>query len=334
MNNAWRSVGVRAALVVALTVVAYLPVRNAGFVFDDHDSVTDNRSLRTLAGLGRIWTDPRASFQYYPLTYTSFWAEYHLWGLRPAGYHEVNVLLHAVNAVLVGVLLTRLGVPGAWLAALLFALHPVQVESVAWISERKNVLCGLFYLSSLLAYLRFGEEPQRRWGFYALSLGLFVCALWSKTSAVSMPFAVLLLLWWKQGRVRRREVVALIPFVAAGAALGLVTAWVEIHRAGAHGPEWQMSLLERCLVAGRVVWFYAGKLLWPYPLMVIYPRWHIDSGVWWQYLFPCGAAAVVVALWRWRDRLGKAPLVGVAFFAGSLVPVPAFINIAFMRYSY
>ncbi|HUI08148.1 MAG TPA: tetratricopeptide repeat protein [Verrucomicrobiae bacterium] len=328
------SVRSRAALVVLLTIAAYLPVRNAGFVYDDTGNIIANQSLRSLQGLKWIWADPRASLQYYPLTYTSFWVEYHLWGLRPAGYHVVNVLLHASNAVLVGLLLSRLGVPGAWLAALLFALHPVHVESVAWISERKNVLSGFFYLSSMLTYLGFEAGAKRRWAFYALSLTLFVCAMLSKTSAVSMPFAVLLVVWWKRGRIKWPDVVSLIPFVLVGAVLGLLTAWLEIHQSGAHGPEWEMSWLARCLVAGRVVWFYAGKLIWPYPLMAIYPRWQIDTAVWWQYLFPSAAGAVVLALWRWRGRLGKARLVGVAFFAGSLVPVPAFINIAFMRYSY
>jgi hypothetical protein len=226
-------------------------------------------------------------------------------------------------------------VPGAWLAALLFALHPVQVESVAWVSERKNVLSAFFYLYSLLTYLRFVDGPKRRAGrVYALSFVLFLCALLSKTSAVSMPFAVLLVLWWKQRRVKAYDALALIPFFLAGAALGLLTAWVEIHYAGAHGPEWRLSMLERCLVAGRVVWFYAGKLLWPHPLTMVYPRWQINTMAWWQYLFPCAAVAVIVALWLCRHRLGKAPVVAVLFFAGSLAPIPAFINIAFMRHSY
>jgi tetratricopeptide (TPR) repeat protein len=334
MEGVRNVVSAMVTLIVLLTVVAYLPVRNAGFVFDDYKNVTGNPSLRTLSGLGRIWTDPSASYQYYPLTYTSFWIEYHLWGLRPIGYHAVNVLLHALNAVLVGLLLSRLAVPGAWFAALLFALHPVHVESVAWVSERKNVLSALFYLSSLLAYLRFEENSKRRRGLYALAFALFVCALLSKTSAVSLPFAVLLVLWWKRGRVERRDVIALIPFVLVGAALGLLTAWVEVRYSGARGPDWELSWLERCLVAGRVVWFYAGKLIWPDPLMVIYPRWQIDPGLWWQYLFPSAAVAVVLALWRWRGWLGKGPLVAAVFFVGTLAPVPAFINVAFMRYSY
>ncbi len=334
MKDTWKSRGAAAALIALLTVVVYLPALTAGFVFDDSQNVTANQSLRTLEGLKRIWIDPQASFQYYPLTYTSFWIEYHLWGLHPAGYHAVNILLHALNALLIGLLLGRLGVPGAWLAALLFALHPVHVQSVAWVSERKNVLSGFFYLSSLLTYLRFVEGAKPRGRFYGLALGLFVCALLSKTSAVSMPLAVLLILWWKQKRVRGQDGLALVPFVLAGAALGLLTAWVEVRYSGAQGPEWQLSWLERCLVAGRVVWFYAGKLLWPHPLMVAYPRWPINTAVWWQYLFPCAAGAVILALWWWRQRLGKAPLVAVVFFVATLVPIPAFISVAFMNYSY
>jgi tetratricopeptide (TPR) repeat protein len=334
MKESWKTVGRGGALIVLLTAVAYYPALRGGFVFDDSESVTGNRSLRTLEGLRRIWVDPHASFQYYPLTYTSFWVEYHLWGLRPAGYHAVNILLHTSNALLVGLLLARLAVPGAWLAALLFAVHPVHVESVAWISELKNVLSAFFYLNSLLAYLRFADGPKRRWGFYALSFALFLCALLGKTSAVSMPFAVLLVLWWKQERIKGEDALALIPFFLAGAALGLLTAWVEVHYRGAHGPQWQLSMLERCLVAGRVVWFYAGKLLWPHPLMIVYPRWQINTAAWWQYLYPCAAGAVILALGLCRKRLGKAPLAAVLFFAGSLAPIPAFINVGFMRYSY
>jgi Flp pilus assembly protein TadD len=319
---------------VVVTILTYQPVWHAGFIWDDQQNVTDNQLLQTLDGLQKTWVNPGALIQYYPLTYTGFWIEYHLWGLRPLGYHLVNVLLHAVNAILLGALLTRLSVPGAWLAAFIFAVHPVHVESVAWITELKNVLSGFFFLSSFIAYLRFTNGPAHRWWFYGLALFLFLCALLSKTATIVLPAAILLVLWWKQERIRWQHVLPLIPFFLAAAFMAAGTNWVEKHYGGALGPEWQMSWVERCLVAGRVVWFYAGKLIWPHPLMFIYPRWRINAAEWWQYLFPVATVVVILVLWILRKRWGKAPFVAVFFFVGALVPVPAFFNLYFMRFSY
>ncbi|MHC4218863.1 MAG: tetratricopeptide repeat protein, partial [Planctomycetota bacterium] len=251
----------------------------------------------------------------------------------PTVYHVVNILLHALSAVLLWRLLKRLEVPGAWVAAAVFALHPVHVESVAWITERKNVLSGLFYLAAALLYLRVALiKPSRR--LYAGSLALFLGALLSKTVTCSLPAALLLVLWWKRGRLGWRDVGALAPFFALGIALGLVTVWMEIHRVGAEGAEWDLSLVDRCLVAGRALWFYAAKLAWPWSLMFVYPRWEIDAGVWWQYLFPIAAAAVVAGLWLARSRIGRGPLVAVLFFAGTLFPALGFFDVYPMRYSF
>ncbi|MGD0650345.1 MAG: tetratricopeptide repeat protein [Verrucomicrobiia bacterium] len=334
MKGSWKSLSIGGALIVLLTVVVYLPALQGGFVWDDHHNITGNQLLRTLGGLEQTWMDPHASIQYYPLTYTGFWVEYQAWGLHSFGYHVVNVLLHALNAFLVWVLLTRLAVPGAWLAAVLFAVHPVHVESVAWITELKNVLSGFFCLSAFLAFLGFRQSAKHRWWFYSLSFLLFLCALLSKTSTVMLPGAILLVMWWKLERIRHRDVLPLIPFFLIGVALGLLTVWVEKHYVGAEGPEWQLSLVERCLVAGRVVWFSAGKLIWPHPLIFVYPRWRIDAAVWWQYLFPLAAIAVLLILWFFRKRVGKGPLAAVLFFVVATAPVPAFIDLYFTRYSY
>ena len=238
-----------ALLLVAATFIAYLPVWHAGFIWDDDSNVTGNLPLRSLAGLRQIWFEPGATQQYYPLTYTSFWVEYHLWGLNPLGYHAANVLLHALNALLVWLLLRRLSVPGAWLAAALFALHPVGVESVAWVTERKNTLSGFLYLASALACLRFwlpaavagscaGSCAQtaaaRRgpWRFYWLGLVLYLCALGSKTATVPLPVVLLLVMWWKRRRIGWRELYLVLPFLMIGVAMGLVTIWAENHGVG------------------------------------------------------------------------------------------------------
>jgi protein O-mannosyl-transferase len=336
----WQRGWLPGLLLVVAGLVAYQPAWQAGFIWDDDFYVTGNATLRSLAGLGKIWFQPAASPQYYPLVFTTFWVEYHLWGLHPLGYHLLNVLLHTLNAVLLWRALRRLQVPGSWCAAALFALHPVMVESVAWVTERKNVLSGLFYLLALLAFLRFrpltnGEPaPARNWRFYPLVLVLFLGALWSKTVTCSLPAALLLLLWWKRGRVERRDLLALAPLFLLGAALGLVTAWLEKHHVGASGADWTLSLSQRCLLAGQALWFYAGKLIWPDPLTFIYPRWQIDGGAAWQYLFPLAALAVLLVLWLLRRRIGRGPLVAVLFFAGTLAPALGFFDVFPFRYSF
>ena len=144
-----------AGLIILLTLVAYIPAMQGGFVWDDDDHLTANQTIRSLKGLGQIWFAPKSTYLYYPLTFSTFWLEYRLWGLRPIGYHLVNVLLHAMSALLLYRLLLYLNVPGAWLAAAVFALHPVHVESVAWVAERKNVLSGFFLFRFCLMPIAF-----------------------------------------------------------------------------------------------------------------------------------------------------------------------------------
>ena len=322
-----------------------MPALRGGFNWDDDAYVTNNLTLRSVHGLSQIWGQLTATPQYYPLVFTSFWLEYHLWGLNPLGYHVVNVLLHALAAMLLWRVLVRLQLPGAWLAAGIFALHPVAVESVAWVTERKNVLSAVFYFAAALAYLRWRDDGTTTTGLratsswrslvlYLLSLALFICALFSKTVTASLPAALLLVIWWKHGRIAGRDVWPLLPFFVAGAALGLVTSWLERTHVGANGPEWALSFFDRCLIAGRALWFYAGKLFWPANLTFIYPRWQIDPGIWWQWLFPAAAIALVMILWSLRGRIGRGPLVAVLFFAGTLLPALGFANVYPMRYSF
>jgi tetratricopeptide (TPR) repeat protein len=329
-----------ALVLVMVTFIAYQPVWRAGFIWDDNSHVTENVNLRSLHGLHQIWFEPLADQQYYPLQLTSYWIEYHLWGLRPFGYHAINVLLHALNALLLWMVLQQLEVPCAWLAAAVFAVHPVQVESVAWISELKNLLSTTFYLATVLAFFRFRplsnevHEGSPPWRFYWLALALFLCALLSKTVACSLPAVLVLLLWWKKEQVERRDVAVLSPMFLIGITFGLTTAWLEKHHAGARGAEWSLSFLQRCLLAGRALWFYAGKLLWPRPLIFIYPHWEIDPGAWWQYLYPAAALAVLVALWSLRSRIGRGPLVAALCFACTLFPALGFFDVFPFRYSY
>jgi len=340
---------VPAAFILLMTVLAYWPaIRYGGFVSDDRDNITTNTLLRSASGLRDIWTrmgpGEGGTVQYYPLTYTSFWLEYRLWGLRPFGYHLNNVLLHGLNAVLLWLILLRLRVPGALLAAAVFALHPVHVESVAWVTERKNVLSGLFYFLSLLSFIRFfglderseGKPSSRLAGgrsWYYLGLALFVCALASKTATLTLPAAILLLMWRRTGRIERRDLPPMVPLFLSAVLAGLVTLHVEQYPGVDIGDGRNISIMEHILLAGRIVWFYAGKLLWPHPLMIIYPRWHMDQAAWAQYLFPLALAAVLAVLWLARGRIGRGPLAALLFFIVTLSPVLGFLDTQFMQFS-
>jgi len=331
-------------LIVLMACLAYTPALRAHWIWDDDAYVTENPTLRTAGGLYRIWFDVRALPQYYPLVHTTFWIEYRIWGANPFGYHLVNILLHAASAVLLWRLLRRLSVPGAWVAGAVFALHPVSVESVAWVTERKNVLSVLLYLASLHCFVgyygldRDGDPTRRRAAgeirSYASGVVFFVAAMLSKTVSASLPVIVALLIWWKRGRLTRGELIPLAPVAVFGATLGLLTAWLEKHHVGAEGAEWTMTFLERCLVAGRALWFYAWKLIWPVELTFVYPRWRIDSGMPWLYLFPLAVFAVIVTLWSFRDRIGRGPLTAVLCFVTALGPALGFFDVYPMRYSY
>ena len=325
------------ALLLCATFAAHLPALRGGLLWDDNMHVT-RADLRSLHGLWRIWFDLGATQQYYPLLHSAFWLEHRIWGDATLYYHLTNVALHAASACLVVMIVRRLKLPGAWLAGFIFALHPVCVEAVAWISEQKSTLSGVFYLAAALTYLRFdgGAPGARRKSPYYLALGLFVLALMSKTVTATLPAAMLVVFWWQRGRLAwRRDVLPLIPWFAVGASAGLFTAWVEStpRLIGAQGPQYALTLVERLLLAGRVPWFYACKVLWPSNLMFFYPRWKIDSGQWWQYLFPLGLVALAVTLGL-LARKNRGPLAGFLIFAGTLFPVLGFLNVYPFRYSY
>ncbi len=330
------------AVLFGLVLLAYLPATQATYIWDDDQYVTENVQLRSADGLWKIWFEPGATPQYYPLVFSTFWVEYHLWGLHPAGFHLVNILLHALNAVLLFRILRALDVPGAMLAGALFAVAPLHVESVAWISERKNVLSTVFYLLAFATYWRFvwlredggASSSSLRWRSYCLSLVLFGCALMSKSVTCSLPAAVLLVLWWKKSRLTLQDVIPLLPMFAIGVAAGLNTVHMEKYHVGAAGIDWQWTPVERILIAGRVLWFYAIKLVAPQPLIFIYPKWQIDAAVWWQYAYPLSFVALVIWLWLAHKRLGRGPLVAVLYYAGTLFPALGFIDVYPMRFSF
>lgn len=307
----------------ALALVIYWPALNATFIWDDDGHLT-RPELQSIAGLARIWFELGATQQYYPVLHSAFWLEHHIIGAAPAGYHVINVLLHATAACLFAAVLRRLAVPGAWLAAFLFLLHPVCVESVAWISEQKNTLSTVFYLLAALAYLRF--DATRRTGHYTTATLLFLLALGSKTVTGTLPAALLVVFWWQRGRLDlRRDIAPLLPWFGCAAAAGVLTAWTERALIGASHNAFDLDLVQHGLLASRVFWFYLGKLIFPVNLMFVYPRWTIDPGAAWQFLFPAGVGLLLLAAWRWRRHRG--PLAAGLFFAGSLFPALGFVNV-------
>jgi protein O-mannosyl-transferase len=311
-------------LVLLLTVTAYLPSIRGGMLWDDDGHVT-KPELQSLDGLRRIWFEVGATQQYYPLLHSAFWVEHRLWGDSVVGYHLANVLLHVAAACLAYAVLLRLKIPGALLAAAIFAVHPVEVESVAWISEQKNTLSAVFYLSSMLAYLQFDET--RKPSLHVLALVLFTLGLLTKTVTATLPAALLVIFWWQRGKLSwRRDVLPLVPFFLLGAAAGGLTALVERKLIGAEGAAFDLSVWQRGLIAGRAIWFYLGKLVWPANLIFIYPRWTVDPAVWWQWLFPLAALVATAALWAARKR-SRAPLAAWLFFVGTLFPALGFLNV-------
>jgi len=331
-----------------------------GFIWDDDDYVTANPYVRDAGGLRDIWT-PGKTRQYYPAVFTAFWMEYQLWGDEARGYHIVNVLLHVANSLLLWRIMTVLGIRGAWLIAAVFALHPVHVESVAWITERKNVLSGFFYLAAGLCWLRFdppgasvaGDDhrdlkdveqtaitpcpsPKERGGYwwYAACLVLFVLALLSKTVTCTLPAALMLVMLLKRQRITWQRLAFLAPMFTIGFVFAMQTAALERSSVGAIGGEFELSFIERCLVASKALLFYPWKIVWPWPVMFVYPRWTIDAGDVWPYRSVLAVLLVGAgALWLFvRGRRG--PFIGLAFSAGTVFPALGFFNVFPHQYSW
>ncbi len=324
---------------VALSFAAYWPALGAGFVWDDDAYLTRNPHLHDLAGLRDVWLRIGATKMYVPLVFTTFWIEHHLWGLEPLGYHAVNIALHGLGAILFWLLLRRLDVGGAWLAAALFAVHPVFVESVVWITELKNTLSTVLALLALLAFFRSRPIDSegatgRRWWFFGLAIVAFAGALLAKPVVVGLPLAILVLVWWKRGRIGISDVAAVVPMLLLSLAAGLLAIYVERNFGGARGLAWQIPLTERLLVAGRAFWFYLGKLVWPVGLLPIYPRWQVSVTAWWQYLYPLAALGAAALLWIGRSKWGRGPAAGGAVFALLVAPLVGIFNVSYHLHSF
>lgn len=337
---AWRG----ALALAALALVIYGPSLSGGFLWDDDRNVFANETLTDAAGLRAIWTDPLANQQYYPLTYTTFWLESQAWGAWAPGFRAVNVLLHALAGVLLWRGLRRLAVPAAWLGAAFFVAHPINVESVAWITERRNVLSAVLFFAAALAFLRHagigaqasaGPRPAAGGrGAWALSLALFALAVLAKTATVTLPAVLAVLLLWKRGRLERRELLELAPFFALGLAMGLGTIALEVHHVGAQGAAWQLGPLERVLVAARAFWWYPQLLAFPFGLNFIYPRWEVTAAWWPGWVALAALVAAAVAAVRLRPRIGAGLLVAGTAYGLMIGPALGFFDFYFQAYAY
>ena len=312
-----------------LVAVSYFPATQAGFVWDD-EVFTSAEPIRSVSGLWQIWFSPSdipSEGHYWPIVYTTFWLEHKLWGFAPVGYHVVNILLHLVNTLLLWRLMLRLSVPGAWVIAAVFAVHPLHVESVAWVIERKDLLAALFYLTAVLAYLRFLEYPRSV--PYFSSLVLFVAGLLCKSIVVTLPAALVIYHWWQQGRVTSQDATRLVSFFVVEFAI-VFADWLFY---SAREPvSFDYSLVERVMIAAPALWFYAGKLLWPVDLAVIYPHWDLADPLGWSYVL--AGVALVLLLYFVRHRIGRGPLAGALFFAVTLSPVLGLIDYGYMQFSF
>jgi len=335
----WRQTWFQALLLLGFVFVAYTQVFRAGFIWDDESHLTRNPCVIGPSGLKEIWTTARAV--YYPLVLTTFWGLHKFVGLNPLAYHALNVLLHGVSAILLWRVLRLLEVRGAWLGAALWALHPVMVQSVAWVTELKNTQSCLFYLLSILFFLKWDGQrgavstPFKRGTLvFVLSLLFFVLATLSKTSVVMLPFVLALCIWWRQGTIHLRDTVPLAPFALISLVASAWTIWEQRFHARAVGPDWTQSFPERLIIAGKAIWFYIGKLVWPDPLIFIYPRWDIHSSKVIAYLPLLVAMAGLVALWFIHAKWSRALFFAAAYYVVSLFPVLGFFSVYFFRYSF
>ncbi|NBQ16093.1 MAG: hypothetical protein EBU31_16150, partial [Proteobacteria bacterium] len=345
-NLVQRKTWIAMFVICVAAFAAYGPALRAGWIWDDDSYILDNPAVQLPGGVLDAWV-PGSTPQYYPLVFVSFWVQHGLHGLDPYGYHLANVLLHVGSSIMLWRLLRRMRVPGSLLAAGLFALHPVQVETVAWVTERKNVLSMAFALASLISWVRFLQDTRpfaARAGWWGLSFVLFAMAMLSKTTAVAVPVAMVAIAWWRPWDAAddhpelvrpaspvRASVMLAVPFFVLGIAMGLFTAWVEATLVGARGAEFARPALERLMQASQAWWFYLGTWGWPHGLMFVYPA--FDGPAWLPWLALLAGLSVAVAAFMAARRGVRGPMVAFLCYSAGVFPALGFINLYPLRFA-
>ena len=323
----WTSL-VQALVMAAAVLWIYRPALHGGWLWDDETDITDNAITQSPTGLWSIWFEPGSNLDYYPIKASVQWLQWHLWGMDTLGYHLTNVLLHILSALLVWRLLSKFGLRLAWLGGLIFAIHPVQVESVAWIAELKNTLSLPLFLLAMCAYLDYEEHGKSK--DYWLALGLFLAAMLCKTTMVMFPVAILLYAWWKRGRIGWHDLKASGPFFVVSLAMGLMTVWCQHHHAREESIPSLGGVFPRLACAGLSLSFYFSKCFLPVELMPVYPQWTVDPPAPWQFLPLLVLGGAIYWLWTKRRGCGRHALLGLGFFLIFLAPFLGFNAISYM----
>ena len=335
----WRDFLFRIAIIVLAVLWVYSPSYHGDWLWDDDQLLTANPVVQSssLKGLAKLWFSPDGA-DFFPLSYSALWAQWPFFGRNPTGYHVTTIALHLIGSLLLWALLARMRIPGAWLTGLIFAIHPVAVESVAWVSETKNTLSLPLFLLACICWVEQDEAPDgpRRNRFYAISIVCFLLAMLAKTSMVGLPVLLLLHAWWKRGRVTEQDLVRSAPFFLVSLVLGIIT--IKFQHGRAIGAEKILvgGAASRIATAGMAILFYLKQIVWPVNLLPIYPRWEVDPPKVWQFLaWPVIAAA---AAWLWANRgtadrpgWGRHALFGLGFFLLMVLPVLGFVTISYMR---
>ena len=339
----------RGGVILLAVLWIYSPTYHGDWLWDDDSILTANLVVQSasLEGLSSIWLGPTGA-DYFPLSYTALWAQWPFFGLNSTGYHAVTILLHATAAILLWRLLLVMRIPGAWLAGLLFAIHPVCVESVAWVSEIKNTISLPFFLLSAIFFVKhdeavWGDDPEDAgvWN-WLLSVGFFALAMLAKTSVVMFPVVLLVHAWWKRGGISKRDVVATAPFFLVSLVLGLVTIYYQHGRA--IGEEKMpvadlftvVGFLSRTATAGMAILFYFWEAVFPFRLLPIYPQWQVNPPQLSQFLPWPILVAAGCGLWSFRGTAtaptaARHALFGLGFFLLMIFPILGFITISYMR---
>jgi len=325
------------AIVIAIAAFwVFWPARHGRWIGDDTLYIAFNPLLNDPARLWKAWFQPGSFIEYYPIEQCVQWVQWQLWHNDTFGYHLTNIILHVISTLLVWRLLSKFGLRLAWLGGLLFAVHPMTVDSVALVNELKTALSLPPFLLAMCFYLDYEEHGRRR--DYGLALGLFAVAMLCKITMAMFPVVILLYAWWKRNRIGWGDLVASAPFFAVSLVLGMVTIWAGNWYGQLHETYHDVSPLtgffSRLALVGQVISFYFSRCFLPVTPLPLYPQWTVDPTAPLQYLPWLIMGGTVCYLWTKRESWGRDALLGLGFFLIMLAPFLGANWISYMRYTW